>query len=63
VVGKAEILAKGPNPRLVVTNLPAAGFLGEPEERAWQPPHSTRSFTARAEKWKIGQRRKGSGLE
>jgi DDE family transposase len=33
VVGKAEILDKGPNPRFVVTNLPAEGFAGEPEER------------------------------
>lgn len=56
VVGKAEILAKGPHPRFVVTNLPAAGFVGEPEERL-AAPHSTRSFTARAEKWKIASRR------
>jgi hypothetical protein len=33
VVGKAEILDKGENPRFVVTNLPAEGFAGEPEER------------------------------
>ncbi len=37
VVGKAEILAKGPHPRFVVTNLPAAGFVGEPEERFGSP--------------------------
>ena len=29
VVGKAEILAKGANPRFVVTNLPAEGFDGD----------------------------------
>jgi hypothetical protein len=33
VVGKAEILDKGQNPRFVVTNLPAEGLPGEPEER------------------------------
>jgi hypothetical protein len=33
VVGKAEILDKGPNPRFVVTNIPAEGFAGEPAER------------------------------
>ena len=31
VVGKAEILDKRPNPRFVVTNLPAEGLPGEPE--------------------------------
>ncbi len=29
VVGKAEVLAKGENPRFVVTNLPAEGFAGD----------------------------------
>lgn len=29
VVGKAEVLAKGKNPRFVVTNLPAEGFPGD----------------------------------
>ena len=33
VVGKAEILDKGQNPRFVVTNLPAEGLPGEPQER------------------------------
>ena len=33
VVGKAEILQKGENPRFVVTNLPAEGLPGEPQER------------------------------
>ena len=33
VVGKAEMLAKGKNPRFVVTNLPAEGFAGDAPER------------------------------
>ena len=33
MVGKAEILDKGQNPRFVVTNLPAEGLPGEPQER------------------------------
>lgn len=33
VVGKAEVLAKGDNPRFVVTNLPAEGFKGDAEGR------------------------------
>jgi len=56
VVGKAEILDKAPNPRFVVTNLPAEGLPGE--KSAFQPAHSTRSFTARAGKWKIASRRR-----
>ena len=37
VVGKAEILDKGQNPRFVVTNLPAEGLPGEPQERFAAP--------------------------
>ena len=33
MVGKAEVLDKGDNPRFVVTNLPAEGFPGEDPER------------------------------
>ena len=33
VVGKAEMLAKGKNPRFVVTNLPAEGFPGDAPDR------------------------------
>ena len=33
MVGKAEVLDKGDNPRFVVTNLPARGFPGEDPER------------------------------
>jgi Transposase DDE domain group 1 len=31
VIGKAEVMAAGDNPRFVVTNLPAQGFGGEPD--------------------------------
>jgi hypothetical protein len=33
LIGKAEILARGRNPRFVVTNLPAQGFDGDPPDR------------------------------
>ena len=33
ILPKAEILDKGQNPRFVVTNLPAEGLPGEPQER------------------------------
>jgi hypothetical protein len=33
LIGKAEILAKGRNPRFVVTNFPVGGFTGEDPER------------------------------
>ncbi len=29
MIGKAEVLEKGENPRFIVTNLPAEGFAGE----------------------------------
>ena len=57
VVGKAEILEKGENPRFVVTNLPAEGLPVSPKS-ALQLPRSTRSFTALAEKWKTASRRR-----
>lgn len=34
VIGKAEVMAEGDNPRFVVTNLPAKGFKGDKESRA-----------------------------
>src|ERR1017187_2971703 len=34
VIGKAEVMAEGENPRFVVTNLPAKGFKGDPESGA-----------------------------
>ena len=36
VVGKAEVLDKGDNPRFVVTNLPAEGF-GEEDAQRFAP--------------------------
>jgi hypothetical protein len=33
VIGKAEVMAQGENPRFVVTNLPAKGFKGDKESR------------------------------
>ena len=49
VVGKAEILDKGENPRFVVTNLPAEGFPGEPEERFAAPALYEKLYCARGE--------------
>ena len=49
VVGKAEILDKGQNPRFVVTNLPAEGFAGEPEERFAARPLYEKLYCARGE--------------
>jgi hypothetical protein len=37
VVGKAEVMAEGDNPRFVVTNLPAGGFNGEKDRLRFQP--------------------------
>ena len=37
VIGKAEITPQGPNPRFVVTNLPAAGFPGEADPTRFTP--------------------------
>lgn len=37
VIGKAEVTAQGPNPRFVVTNLPAAGFKKEPDRTRFTP--------------------------
>ena len=49
VVGKAEILDKGENPRFVVTNLPAEGFAGEPEERFTAPALYEKLYCTRGE--------------
>ena len=49
VVGKAEILDKGPNPRFVVTNLPAEGLPGEPEQRFAVPALYEKLYCARGE--------------
>lgn len=37
VIGKAEVLAQGENPRFVVTNLPALGFPKEPDPDRFTP--------------------------
>ena len=37
VIGKAEVSVLGDNPRFVVTNLPATGFKGEADRRAFHP--------------------------
>lgn len=37
VIGKAEVLAAGENPRFVVTNLPAKGFKGDPDRMRFLP--------------------------
>jgi hypothetical protein len=37
VIGKAEIMAQGGNPRFVVTNLPAQGFKGEKDRERFSP--------------------------
>lgn len=37
VVGKAEVMAAGDNPRFVVTNLPVQGFKGEEERERFVP--------------------------
>ena len=37
VIGKAEVMAEGDNPRFVVTNLPAQGFKGEQDGARFQP--------------------------
>lgn len=37
VVGKAEVMASGDNPRFVVTNLPAVGFAGEDDRQRFVP--------------------------
>jgi hypothetical protein len=37
VIGKAEVMTGGDNPRLVVTNLPKEGFAGEPDRERFLP--------------------------
>jgi hypothetical protein len=37
VIGKAEVMAAGDNPRFVVTNLPARGFPGDPDRARFSP--------------------------
>jgi len=37
VIGKAEVMAAGDNPRFIVTNLPAEGFKGDEDRRRFSP--------------------------
>jgi hypothetical protein len=37
VIGKAEVMAEGENPRFIVTNLPAAGFKAEKDRERFEP--------------------------
>jgi hypothetical protein len=37
VIGKAEVMAAGDNPRFVVTNLPAGGLQGEEDRERFMP--------------------------
>jgi hypothetical protein len=37
VIGKAEVTAQGPNPRFLVTNLPANGFKGDEDPTRYSP--------------------------
>jgi len=37
VIGKAEVMAAGDNPRFVVTNLPAEGFAGQEDRERFEP--------------------------
>ena len=57
VVGKAEILDKGKTHVSWSPTFPLKASLASPKS-ALQPLHSTRSFTARAEKWKTASRRR-----
>jgi hypothetical protein len=37
VIGKAEVMAEGENPRFIVTNLPADGFKAEKDRERFEP--------------------------
>jgi hypothetical protein len=50
VIGKAEVTAQGPNPRFVVTNLPANGFAGDEDQTRFTPtPLYEQLYCARGE--------------
>jgi hypothetical protein len=44
VIGKAEVMAAGDNPRFVVTNLPARGFKGDPDRARFSPQRLYEEF-------------------
>jgi hypothetical protein len=50
VIGKAEVTAQGPNPRFIVTNLPARGFKGDKDKTRFMPaPLYEELYCARGE--------------
>jgi hypothetical protein len=44
VIGKAEVMAAGDNPRFLVTNLPAHGFQGDPDRGRFSPQRLYEEF-------------------
>jgi hypothetical protein len=44
VIGKAEVMAAGDNPRFLVTNLPARGFKGDPDRDRFGAPRLYEEF-------------------
>lgn len=44
VIGKAEVMAAGDNPRFVVTNLPGRGFKGDPDRARFTPQRLYEEF-------------------
>jgi hypothetical protein len=44
VIGKAEVMAAGENPRFIVTNLPARGFKGDPDRARFTPQRLYEEF-------------------
>jgi len=44
VIGKAEVMAAGDNPRFIVTNLPARGFKGDPDRERFSPQRLYEEF-------------------
>ena len=44
VIGKAEVMAAGDNPRFVVTNLPVRGFQGDPDHGRFTPQRLYEEF-------------------
>lgn len=44
VIGKAEVLAAGDNPRFLVTSLPARGFQGDPDRARFTPQRLYEEF-------------------
>ncbi len=44
MIGKAEVMAAGDNPRFVVTNLPARGFKGDADRERFRPQSLYENF-------------------